>query len=111
MAGRFAVGAAGAGVGLLDGQVHHIFDQVGRVGPLAAPTCKEQVMTLIPISNLSQAEIHILRTNAVVTARRDCEINAVNGSLAVYNEQVEKFGRSRARRTVDGNGIGLTRAL
>ena len=48
-------------------------------------------MTVIPISNLSQAEIHMLGTNIVSAARRDHEIDAVNRSLAIHDEQVESL--------------------
>ena len=49
-------------------------------------------MTGIPISNLSQAEVHMLGTNIVSDARRDREIDAVNRSLAAYDEEVETLG-------------------
>jgi hypothetical protein len=45
-------------------------------------------MTVIPISNLSQAEIHFLGTNIVSAFRGDSEIDAVNRSLAIHDEQV-----------------------
>ena len=48
-------------------------------------------MTVIPISSLSQAEIHMLGTNIVSAARRDREIDAVNRSLAIHDEQVESW--------------------
>ena len=48
-------------------------------------------MTVIPISNLSQAEIHSLGTNVVSAARGDREIDAVNRSLAIHDEQVESL--------------------
>ena len=48
-------------------------------------------MTVIPISNLSQAEIHMLGTNVVSAARRHREIDAVNRSLAIHDEQVESL--------------------
>jgi len=48
-------------------------------------------MTVIPISNLSQAEIHMLGTNVVSAARGDGEIDAVNRSLAIHDEQVENL--------------------
>ncbi len=48
-------------------------------------------MTVIPISNLSQAEIRMLGTNVVSAARHDCEINAVNRLLLVHDEQVESL--------------------
>jgi hypothetical protein len=46
-------------------------------------------MTVIPISNLSQAEIRSLGTNVVSAARGDREIDAVNRSLAIHDEQIE----------------------
>jgi len=48
-------------------------------------------MTVIPIANLSQAEIHMLGTNVVSAARHDREIDAVNRSLAIHDEQVENL--------------------
>jgi hypothetical protein len=48
-------------------------------------------MTVIPISSLSQAEIHMLGTNVVSAARGDREIDAVNRSLAAHGEQVESL--------------------
>ena len=48
-------------------------------------------MTVIPISNLSQAEIHMLGVNVVSAARHDREIDAVNRSLAIHDEQVESL--------------------
>jgi len=48
-------------------------------------------MTVIPISNLSQAEIRMLGTNVVSAARHDREIDAVNRSLLVHNEQVDNL--------------------
>ena len=48
-------------------------------------------MTVIPISNLSQAEIHMLGTNVVSSARHDRETDAVNRSLAIHNEQFENL--------------------
>ena len=52
-------------------------------------------MTVIPISNLSQAEIHMLGTNIVAAARGDREIDAVNRSLAIHDEQVESLADHR----------------
>ena len=52
-------------------------------------------MTVIPISNLSQAEIHMLGTNVVSAARHDGEIDAVNRSLAIHDEQVEDLADHR----------------
>jgi hypothetical protein len=49
-------------------------------------------MTVIPIVDLSQAEIHFLGTNVVSAARGDREIDAVNRSLLVHDEQVENLG-------------------
>ena len=49
-------------------------------------------MTVIPISNLSQAEIHMLGTNVVSAARGDSELEAVNRSLAIHDEQIESLG-------------------
>ena len=49
-------------------------------------------MTVIPIADLSQAEIHFLGTNVVSAARGDSEIEAVNRSLAIHDEQVESLG-------------------
>ena len=46
-------------------------------------------MTVIPISDLSQAEIRFLGTNIVSAARGDREIDAVNRSLAMHDEQIE----------------------
>jgi hypothetical protein len=48
-------------------------------------------MTVIPIADLSQAEIHLLGTNIVSAARGDREIDAVNRSLAIHDEQVENL--------------------
>ncbi len=48
-------------------------------------------MTVIPISNLSQAEIHLLGTNVVSAARGDHELDAVNRSLSIHDEQVESL--------------------
>ena len=48
-------------------------------------------MTVIPISNLSQAEILMLGTNVASAARRDREIDAVNRSLAIHDERVESL--------------------
>jgi hypothetical protein len=48
-------------------------------------------MTVIPISSLSQAEIRMLGTNVVSAARNDREIDAVNRSLLVHDEQVENM--------------------
>jgi hypothetical protein len=60
--------------------------------PNTALTGKEhQIMTVIPISNLSQAEIHMLGTNVVSAARRDSEIDAVNRSLSIHDEQIESL--------------------
>jgi hypothetical protein len=52
---------------------------------------EHQIMTVIPISNLSQAEIRFLGTNVVSAARCDSEIDAVNRSLAIHDEQVENL--------------------
>jgi len=46
-------------------------------------------MTVIPIADLSQAEIRFLGTNIVSAARGDREVDAVNRSLAIHDEQVE----------------------
>jgi len=46
-------------------------------------------MTVIPIADLSQADIHFLGTNIVSAVRHDREIDAVNRSLAIYDEQIE----------------------
>jgi hypothetical protein len=59
--------------------------------PHTAHTGKEQIMTVIPISNLSQAEIRMLGTNIISAARGDGEIDAVNRSLAIHDEQVENL--------------------
>jgi hypothetical protein len=48
-------------------------------------------MNVIAISNLSQAEIRMLSMNAVLTVLCDGEIDAVNRSLAIHNEQVENL--------------------
>ena len=48
-------------------------------------------MTVIPISNLSHAEIRMLGTNVVSAARHDREIDAVNRSLLVHDEQVDNL--------------------
>ena len=48
-------------------------------------------MTVIPISNLSKAEIRMLGTNVVSAARNDREIDAVNRSLLVHDEQVDNL--------------------
>ena len=52
-------------------------------------------MTVIPISNLSQAEIHMLGVNIVSAARVDREIDAVNRSLSIHDEQVEDLADHR----------------
>ena len=52
-------------------------------------------MTVIPIANLSQAEIQMLGTNIVSAARGDREIDAVNRSLAIHDEQVETLADHR----------------
>jgi len=46
-------------------------------------------MTVIPIAKLSQAEILMLGVNIVSAASGDREIDAVNRSLAIHDEQVE----------------------
>ena len=48
-------------------------------------------MTVIPISNLSKAEIHMLGTNVVSAARGDREIDAANKSLSIHDEQIESL--------------------
>jgi len=48
-------------------------------------------MTVIPIANLSQAEIRMLGANIVSAVGGDREIDAVNRSLAIHDEQVEEF--------------------
>jgi len=53
-------------------------------------------MTVIPISNLSQAEIHFLGTNVVSAALGEREIDAVNRSLAIHDEQVEDLADHRS---------------
>jgi hypothetical protein len=50
-----------------------------------------QIMTVIPISNLSQTEIHMLATNAILTVCCDGEIDAVNRSLSIHGEQIESL--------------------
>jgi hypothetical protein len=46
-------------------------------------------MTLIPIWQMSKAEIRMLGVNIVSAARADHEIDAVNRSVAIHNEQIE----------------------
>jgi hypothetical protein len=53
-------------------------------------------MTVIPISSLSQAEIHMLGTNVVSAARHDGEIAAVNRSLSIHDEQVDNLADHRS---------------
>ncbi len=48
-------------------------------------------MTVIPISNLSHAEILMLGTNITSAARGDHELDAVNRSLSIHDEQVENL--------------------
>ena len=53
-------------------------------------------MTVIPISNLSKAEIRMLGTNVVSAARNDREIDAVNRSLLVHDEQIDNLTDHRS---------------
>jgi len=48
-------------------------------------------MTVIPIADLSHAEIRMLGVNVVSAARGDREIDAVNRSLSIHGEQVESL--------------------
>jgi hypothetical protein len=65
--------------------------------PPTAPTGKEHlIMTVIPIASLSQAEIHMLGTNIISAARGDGEIDAVNRSLAIHDEQVADLADHRS---------------
>jgi hypothetical protein len=61
-------------------------------------------MTVIPISNLSQAEIHLLGTNVVSAARGDSEIDAVNRSLAIHDEHVDDLADHRAGELMAATG-------
>ena len=61
-------------------------------------------MTVIPISNLSQAEIHMLGVNVVSAARRDREIDAVNRSLSIHDEQVEDLVDHRPAELMAATG-------
>jgi hypothetical protein len=60
--------------------------------PILQPAGNEQVVTGIPISNLSQAEVHMMGANIVSDACSDREIDAVNRSLAAYDEEVGNLG-------------------
>ena len=52
-------------------------------------------MTVIPIADLSQADIHFLGVNVVSAIRADREIDAVNRSLAAHGEQIEELADHR----------------
>ena len=52
-------------------------------------------MIVIPISSLSQAEIHFLGTNVVSAALGEGEIDVVNRSLAIHGEQIEDLADHR----------------
>ena len=72
---------------------------------LTAPAGKEYlIMTVIPISNLSQAEIHLLGANIVSAARHDREIDAVNRSLAIHDEQVASLTEHQPAELVAATG-------
>ena len=61
-------------------------------------------MTVIPISNLSQAEVHMLGTNIVSAVRHDREIDAVNRSLAIHDEHVDDLADHRAAELMAATG-------
>ena len=61
-------------------------------------------MTVIPIVDLSQAEIHFLGTNVVSAARGDSEVDAVNRSLAIHDEQIESLGDHRPAELMAATG-------